>query len=260
MLRFGSVGFTGSIGNTGPQGPTGDPGPQGPQGATGPTGPQGPMGYYGSKGDVGPQGPQGFSGSVGFAGSTGFWGSVGYWGSAGYNGSVGFTGSSGAGVGGYWGSVGYTGSASTVPGPQGPAGYWGSSAGGGATVSVNSTAVLYSPTGTDIAGNTAFTTDGAGNVTATGNFTSTSDERTKANIKTIENSINKIMSMRGVMFDKDGRAGTGVIAQEMRKVLPEVVAEDSNGMLSVAYGNIVGVLIEAVKELVTKVEELEKKV
>jgi hypothetical protein len=145
---------------------------------------------------------------------------------------------------GYWGSVGFTGSA----------------AAGGATVSVNSTAVLYSPTGSDIAGNLSFTTDGAGNVTATGNFTSTSDERSKTNIKTIDNSIDKVMAMRGVMFDKDGRAGTGVIAQEIRKVLPEVVAEDGTGMLSVAYGNIVGVLIEAVKELVAKVEELEKKV
>ena len=63
--------------------------------------------------------------------------------------------------------------------------------------------------------------------------------------------------MRGVYFDKDGKANTGVIAQEIEKVLPEVVF--SGEYKSVAYGNIVGVLIEAVKTLTKRVEELEKK-
>ena len=55
----------------------------------------------------------------------------------------------------------------------------------------------------------------------------------------------------------NGKAGVGVIAQEMQEVLPEVVHEGEN--LSVAYGNIVGVLIEAVKELSARVKELEAK-
>ena len=60
--------------------------------------------------------------------------------------------------------------------------------------------------------------------------------------------------MRGVMYDKDGERSTGVIAQEMQQVMPEVVQEGE--YLSVAYGNIVGVLIESIKELKTQIEEL----
>jgi len=48
----------------------------------------------------------------------------------------------------------------------------------------------------------------------------------------------------------------GVIAQELQDVIPEVVIEGTDGKLSVAYGNIVGVLIEAVKELKAEIEEL----
>ena len=93
----------------------------------------------------------------------------------------------------------------------------------------------------------------SGAFTATGNITAFSDERLKDNVETIEGALDKVSQMRGVMYDKDGERGTGVIAQEMQQVMPEVV---HNGeYLSVAYGNIVGVLIEAVKELK---EELNK--
>ena len=60
--------------------------------------------------------------------------------------------------------------------------------------------------------------------------------------------------MRGVFFDKDGVRQTGVIAQEMQKVMPEVV-EDGE-YLSVAYGNLIGVLIEAVKELKAEIDQM----
>ena len=65
--------------------------------------------------------------------------------------------------------------------------------------------------------------------------------------------------MRGVTYNykselNDGQRGTGVIAQEMQKVMPEVVEEGQ--YLSVAYGNLVGVLIEAVKELQAEIKEL----
>ena len=53
------------------------------------------------------------------------------------------------------------------------------------------------------------------------------------------------------------RSGTGVIAQEMQQVMPEVVIGNGRGdYLSVAYGNIVGVLIESIKELKAEIEEL----
>jgi hypothetical protein len=55
-----------------------------------------------------------------------------------------------------------------------------------------------------------------------------------------------------------GEAGIGVIAQETREVLPQVV-KDNNGILSVAYANMVGVLIEAVKELNAKIDRIEGK-
>ena len=98
----------------------------------------------------------------------------------------------------------------------------------------------------------------SGNFTATGNITAYSDERLKANIETIPNALEKVNSLRGVTFDKDGVRGLGVIAQEVEKILPEVVM-DGEEFKSVAYGNIVGVLIEAIKELTNEVEELKRK-
>ncbi len=61
--------------------------------------------------------------------------------------------------------------------------------------------------------------------------------------------------MRGVTFKREGVNGTGVIAQEVQPHLPEVV-HDKQEYLSVAYGNMVGILIEAIKELKTKVDKL----
>ena len=69
--------------------------------------------------------------------------------------------------------------------------------------------------------------------------------------------------MRGVHYIRDatGQDSTGVIAQEMQKIAPELVrtADDEMGTLSVKYGNITGYLIEAIKELSAKVKELEGK-
>lgn len=97
--------------------------------------------------------------------------------------------------------------------------------------------------------------DSSGNLTATGNVTAYSDERLKTNIHTVDDALNMVCDMRGVFFEKDGQPSVGVIAQEMQKSLPEVVHDDGE-YLSVAYGNIVGVLIEAIKELKYEVEEL----
>ena len=98
-----------------------------------------------------------------------------------------------------------------------------------------------------------------GNFTATGNLTAYSDERLKTNIETIPNALEKVNSLRGVTFDKDGERGLGVIAQEVEKILPEVVIQGEE-YKSVAYGNIVGVLIEAIKELTKEVEELKRQI
>ena len=92
-----------------------------------------------------------------------------------------------------------------------------------------------------------------GDLTVTRNVTAYSDERLKSDIETLDGS--KVYEMRGVSFTKDGEAGSGVIAQELQKVAPELVHEGEE-YLSVAYGNLVGYLIEAVKELKAELDEL----
>ena len=106
---------------------------------------------------------------------------------------------------------------------------------------------------------TALTLDmsAAGAATFNNDVTAFSDERLKTDIKTIDNALSKVCDMRGVYFNRDGAAGTGVIAQELQNVLPEVV-HDKQEYLSVAYGNMVGVLIEAIKELKKEVETLKE--
>ena len=106
---------------------------------------------------------------------------------------------------------------------------------------------------------TALTLDMSADGAATfkNDVTAFSDERLKTDIKTIDNALSKVCDMRGVYFNRDGAAGTGVIAQELQDVLPEVV-HDKQEYLSVAYGNMVGVLIEAIKELKKEVETLKE--
>jgi len=103
--------------------------------------------------------------------------------------------------------------------------------------------------------------DNSKNCYVWGNVTAYSDRRHKKHIHTIENGLDKVNELRGVNFTRveTGEEHQGVIAQEVQKVLPEVVHTDSQGYMSVAYGNMVGVLIEAVKELSAKVDALENK-
>ena len=73
--------------------------------------------------------------------------------------------------------------------------------------------------------------------------------------------IGEIKALRGVSYTRtdseDKSEKIGVIAQEVLEVLPQVVQQDENGKYSVAYGNMVGILIEAVKELNNKNIQLE---
>ncbi|CUH61547.1 tail fiber domain-containing protein [Thalassobacter stenotrophicus] len=91
------------------------------------------------------------------------------------------------------------------------------------------------------------------------NFVSSSDARLKSDVETIAGALALVSALRGVRFTMDGSRQIGVIAQEVQAVLPEVVRADAQtGQLSVAYGNITGLLIEAVKELSARVAELEE--
>ena len=95
-----------------------------------------------------------------------------------------------------------------------------------------------------------------------GTMTTFSDERLKKDIEPITNALAKVQSLNGVTFkyiDKNTvNRDTGLIAQNVQAVLPEAIKEVNNeGHLGLAYGNMVGLLVEAIKELTAKVEALE---
>ena len=87
----------------------------------------------------------------------------------------------------------------------------------------------------------------------------------KDNIEVIEDSLDKISEIRGVKFDWNEESpewaqerghDVGVIAQEVQKVLPEIVTERTNGYLGVDYKRIIPLLIESIKELKQEINEL----
>jgi len=110
-------------------------------------------------------------------------------------------------------------------------------------------------------GNGGFHADG--DITAFSTSTS-SDLKLKENILTIENPIEKIKQLNGVTFDwkKDGTKSAGLIAQDVQKILPETVKEvanlnDDETHLNLNYNGVIGLLVEAIKELSARVKELE---
>ena len=119
--------------------------------------------------------------------------------------------------------------------------------------------------------NTGVTTIGGnltvnGAVSATGDITAyfSSDERLKDNIELINDPIQKVKQIKGVSFDWNDQStntghDVGVIAQDIEKVLPELVATRDNGFKAVRYEKIVALLIEAVKEQQSQIEELKAK-
>jgi hypothetical protein len=106
-----------------------------------------------------------------------------------------------------------------------------------------------------------FVMDMSGNLTMAGNITAYSDSRLKENVEVIENALSKVQAIRGVTFTRNDvedqeERHAGVIAQEVEAVFPEVVSENNEGIKNVAYGNMVGLLIESIKELKTEVDNL----
>lgn len=98
-----------------------------------------------------------------------------------------------------------------------------------------------------------------GNATVSGDVTSSSDARLKDDIKPLENALETVNKLRGVSYHHKvtNRPGIGFIAQEMKKVVPVLVSKGPDRKLSVAYGNVTALLVEAVKELTARVKELE---
>jgi hypothetical protein len=128
----------------------------------------------------------------------------------------------------------------------------------GTTINTANTLVARNGSGDFTAG-----TINCSNLTATFSVTaadinSTSDINLKTNIQTVENALDTVSQLRGVSFDwkENGKGSYGVIAQELEEILPELV---KNGdVKSVNYNGIVGVLIEAIKDLKREIEELKK--
>ena len=120
--------------------------------------------------------------------------------------------------------------------------------------------MLYNSGGSSTgSGNLTF--DGT-NLTCGGNITAYSDITLKDNIAVIENALQKLEQLRGITFSRKGGGNkryAGVVAQELQSVMPELVETDKRGILSVAYGNITSLLIEAIKELKTEIDVLKGK-
>ena len=96
-------------------------------------------------------------------------------------------------------------------------------------------------------------------ISAVGNITSTSDSRVKTNLQRITSALSKVNQLNGYTFDRtdiETSRQTGVIAQEVLLVLPEAVTGTKDAY-SVAYGNMMGLMIEAIKELNAKVTDLQ---
>ena len=118
-------------------------------------------------------------------------------------------------------------------------------------------------------GNKKFKVDGNGTVTASGDmiaYGSPSDKRLKENIKPIESALDKAMKLQGVTFDwkesdslLDIKEDIGFIAQDVQKVVPELVRENADGMLSMRHQGIAPILLEAIKELKAEIDLLKSK-
>jgi hypothetical protein len=232
----GNIGPTGPNGNIGPTGPTGPRGLIGLTGATGSTGPTGPFGF---QGPTGPTGPRGATGPTGPTGPTG---AIGEWGPQGPQGPTGPTGPNG------------------LTGPTGPSGGFTT----GSNAQVNSLGV----------GTAASTV--TGEIRATNNITAYfSDNRLKLRLGLIENPLEKIRNLNGFYYVenetarslgyKNEKTQVGVSAQEVESVLPEVVVSAPiNGNLldtdykTVQYEKLIPLLIEAIKELDRKLDELKE--
>ena len=98
-----------------------------------------------------------------------------------------------------------------------------------------------------------------------GNLFQSSDKRLKKDIKKIENALEKLITLNGVTYlnengNENQKRNTGLIAQEVNDVLPEAVSTDNNGYYNLAYGNMAGLIIEAIKELKTEIDEIKRRI
>jgi hypothetical protein len=238
----------------------------------------GANGFNGSNGSSGSSGSSGISGTSGTSGATGTSGTSGATGTSGTSGATGTSGTSGAtgtsGTSGATGTSGTSGASVSVSGTNNRVVKFTSS-----TTIGNSNASDDGTTFQIDTSNLKVTTSAAiGNINPTGITGrldaqndvvafSTSDERLKENFNPIQYPIEKIKSIHGYEFNwieelshNHGFHGhdVGVIAQEIEKILPEIVTTKFNGYKGVKYEKIIPLLIESIKELHKEIEILKK--
>ena len=99
-----------------------------------------------------------------------------------------------------------------------------------------------------------------GSITASGNIIAYSDRRLKSDIHRIENALDKLTSIGGYTYMMNGVTNTGLIAQEVLEILPEAVSGSEDTQYALAYGNLMGIVVEAIKELKQDVEKIKNKI
>ena len=99
----------------------------------------------------------------------------------------------------------------------------------------------------------------AGDIYASSDITAFSDKRYKKDLLAIENALVKVKRLNGYTYTLNGNRSAGLLAQDVLEVLPEVVKGSENTNYSLAYGNLIGLVIEAIKELDEKVDKLLEK-
>lgn len=105
-----------------------------------------------------------------------------------------------------------------------------------------------------------WTSDTSGNFIANGNVSASSDSRLKTDLVRISGALDKVGLLTGYLYTRidSGERHTGLIAQDVQKVLPEAVLKGSE-YLAVSYGNMLGLIVEAIKELRQEVNDLKNK-
>ena len=138
-----------------------------------------------------------------------------------------------------------------------------------ATLSVDATKIENGTSKVDIAssgsdvvvqtsGSTCATFNTSNNLVVVGTVTAQSSIALKDNVETIPNALARVLNLRGVEWDykSNGTHNLGVVAEEIEKEFPCLVHKGDDGIKSVAYQNIVGVLIEAIKDLKSEIDQL----
>ena len=291
------AGYNGSRGYDGSVGPSGPTGPSGPQGCLGYTGSASTAsGYVGSTGYDGSRGEIGYYGSIGNRGYDGSSGQLPEcagpgklyakaWTSCGTNlgpllyptmvatNSTTTVFTSGASPTNLFSFNASTGKV-TIGGPVCASGaiYGSTTIQAGGTITA--CGKMYAKAALCVTGKICATSciKTLGSVIAAGNvigYCAASDRRLKQNIRPIADALDKIRTLQGVLYDwtdefmetvpdNISRHDTGLIAQEVQAVLPEVVFIRDNGYLGIKYDKVVGLIVQAINELAEKVDAIEK--